>query len=153
MLTELSLSGFLAFAMAYPLCFLATPAPPSTAVSTVSTSGWPASFSASACSPCCLPGRGPGRAAPGRCLPPCCRCWPECGLLALLAVTWSQWERPRPNLLLVALPSVLGAAVTAATAVARTPAAAAPFGAAALTLLGGLTLGMALYCMVLGHGI
>ena len=98
----------------------------------------------------------PGGAAPARQVGPL----PEGPVLAvlavvwlagLLAVTWSQWERPRPSLPLVTLPSLLGFVVTAAATVARTPPAAAPLGAAAVTLLGGLTLGMALYTMVLGH--
>ena len=41
--------------------------------------------------------------------------------------------------------------MTAAATVARAPAGAPPAGAVAVTLLGGLTLGLALYTMVLGH--
>ena len=151
MLTELSLSGFLAFAMAYPLCFLANSGAAidrgfyrfnlGVACFILSLGLFAMLFA------------GPRAGARGATvLPPAVL--PVLGgvwLVALLAVTWSQWERVRPNLLLVALPSLLGAVVTGAAAVARTPAAAAPAGAAIVTLLGGLTLGMALYCMVLGH--
>lgn len=155
MLTELSLSGFLAFAAAYPLCFwsnanaaidrgfyrfnlgvscfilslglfaLLFAAPGGTA-------GAPAEG--------LLPVRGAALAVPAV-------VW----LAGLLAVTWSQWERPRPRLTLVTLPSLVGLAVTAIAVVERTPAGAPPAAAAAVTLLGGLTLGMALYTMVLGH--
>ena len=151
MLTELSLSGFLAFAMAYPLCFLAN-------AGAAIERGFYRFNLGVACFVLSLGlfamlFAGPGAGARGVSgLPPAAL--PVLGgvwLVALLAVTWSQWERERPNLLLVALPSLLGAVVTGAAAVARTPAAAAPAAAAALTLLGGLTLGMALYCMVLGH--
>ena len=162
MLTELSLSGFLAFAAAYPLCFW------SNAGATIDrgfyrfnlgvscfilslglfallfagpaaggTGTWQAASQAA----------GGGMAVPGAVLAVLAVVW----LAGLLAVTWSQWERPRPSLPLVTLPSLVGFAVTAAATVARTPPAAAPAAAVALTLLGGLTLGMALYTMVLGH--
>ena len=151
MLTELSLSGFLAFAAAYPLCFLANGG------ATIDRGFYRFNLGVS----CFILSLGLfallfaapvplGRAAgtlPPAVVPVLAGVW----LVALLAVTWAQWERPRPNLLLVALPSLAGIAVTAATAVARTPPAAAPVAAAGLTLFGGLTLGMALYTMVLGH--
>ena len=154
MLTELSLSGFLAFAAAYPLCFW------SNAGATIDRGFYRFNLGVS----CFILSLGlfallfaaPGGAAPARQVGPL----PEGPVLAVLAVvwlagllgvTWSQWERPRPSLPLVTLPSLLGFVVTAAATVTRTPPAAAPLGAAAVTLLGGLTLGMALYTMVLGH--
>ncbi len=151
MLTELSLSGFLAFAMAYPLCFLAN-------AGAAIDRGFYRFNLGVACFMLSLGlfamlfagPRAGARATPWlppAALPVLAGVW----LVALLAVTWSQWERPRPNLLLVALPSVLGVLVTGAAAVARTAAAAAPAAVAALAVLGGLALAMALYCMVLGH--
>ena len=154
MLTELSLSGFLAFAAAYPLCFW------SNAGATIDRGFYRFNLGVS----CFILSLGlfallfaaPAGAAPTRQVGPL----PEGPVLAVLAVvwlagllgvTWSQWERPRPSLPLVTLPSLLGFVVTAAATVARTPPAAAPLGAAAVTLLGGLTLGMALYTMILGH--
>jgi hypothetical protein len=150
-LTELSLSGFLAFAMAYPLCFLAN-------AGAAIDRGFYRFNLGVACFMLSLGlfamlfagPRAGARATPWlppAALPVLAGVW----LVALLAVTWSQWERPRPSLPLVTLPSLLGFVVTAAATVARTPPAAAPLGAAAVTLLGGLTLGMALYTMVLGH--
>ena len=162
MLTELSLSGFLAFAAAYPLCFW------SNAGATIDRGFYRfnlgvscfilslglfallfAAPAAGGAAPRLVASRaaGAGMALPGAALAVGAVVW----LAGLLAVTWSQWERPRPSLPLVTLPSLVGCAVTAAATVARTPAAAAPAWAAALTLLGGLTLGMALYTMVLGH--
>ena len=182
MLTELSLSGFLAFAAAYPLCFwsnagatidrgfyrfnlgvscfilslglfaLLFAAPDAAAgarvvLFPVVEDAGPLARAASTLQRGTallrLGGAGPLRAVPAV----LAVVW----LAGLLAVTWSQWERPRPSLPLVTLPSLLGFVVTAAATVARTPPAAAPLGAAAVTLLGGLTLGMALYSMVLGH--
>ena len=162
MLTELSLSGFLAFAAAYPLCFW------SNAGATIDRGFYRFNLGVS-CFILSLglfallftgpaaggagtrlaasQAAGGGMALPGALLAALAVVW----LVGLLAVTWSQWERPRPSLPLVTLPSLVGFAVTAAATVARTPPAAAPAGAAALTLLGGLTLGMALYTMVLGH--
>ena len=151
MLTELSLSGFLAFAMAYPLCFWAN------AGSAIDRGFYRFNLGV-ACFILSLglfamlfagprPGTRGALGLPDAALPVLAGVW----LVGLLAVTWSQWERPRPNLLLLSLPSLVGAVVTGAAAVTRTPPAAAPIGAAVLTLLGGLTLGMALYCMVLGH--
>ena len=158
MLTELSLSGFLAFAVAYPLCFWAN------AGATIDRGFYRFNLGVS-CFILSLglfallfTGAAPlaSRAGAGRNvlgflpaagLPVLAGLW----LAGLLGVTWAQWERPRPRLLLVSLPSVVGAMVTGAVAVARTPPAAAPAGAVALTLLGGLILGMALYTMVLGH--
>lgn len=161
MLTELSLSGFLAFAAAYPLCFW------SNAGATIDRGFYRFNLGVSCfilslglfallfAAPAAGAGArqmapqaaGGGMALPGAVLAVLAVAW----LVGLLAVTWSQWERPRPSLPLVTLPSLVGFAVTAAATVARTPPAAAPVGAAALTLLGGLTLGMALYTMVLGH--
>ena len=153
MLTELSLSGFLAFAAAYPLCFW------SNANATIDRGFYRFNLGVScfilSLGLCALLFAAPGgEPAAGRLLPvrgaglvALAALW----LAGLLAVTWSQWERPRPSLTLVTLPSLLGLAVTAAATVARTPAGAAPAGAAAVTLLGGLTLGLALYTMVLGH--
>ena len=162
MLTELSLSGFLAFAAAYPLCFW------SNAGATIDRGFYRFNLGVS-CFILSLglfallfagpaaggggmrqvasQGAGGGLALPGAVLAALAVAW----LAGLLAVTWSQWERPRPSLPLVTLPSLVGFAVTAAATVTRAPAAAAPAWAAALTLLGGLTLGMALYTMVLGH--
>ena len=172
MLTELSLSGFLAFAAAYPLCFW------SNAGATIdrgfyrfnlgvscfilslglfallfagADSGYAARMGLAP-----VPVDEPGargellRAAlAGLRVPVAVLAvvW----LAGLLAVTWSQWERQRPSLPLVTLPSLVGLVVTAAATVPRTAPAAAPLATAALTLLGGLTLGMALYTMVLGH--
>ena len=162
MLTELSLSGFLAFAAAYPLCFW------SNAGATIdrgfyrfnlgvscfilSLGLFALLFAAPAAGgagtrQAAAQAAGGALALPGAALAVLAVVW----LAGLLAVTWSQWERPRPSLPLVTLPSLIGFVVTAAATVARTPTAAAPVGAAALTLLGGLTLGMALYTMVLGH--
>ncbi len=161
MLTELSLSGFLAFAAAYPLCFW------SNAGATIDRGFYrfnlgvscfilslglfallfAAPGGAAAARQMASQAAGGGMAVPGAVLAALAVAW----LAGLLAVTWSQWERPRPSLPLITLPSLVGLAVTAAATVARTPPAAAPVGAAALTLLGGLTLGMALYTMVLGH--
>ena len=151
MLTELSLSGFLAFATAYPLCFLAN------AGSAIDRGFYRFNLGV-ACFVLSLGllamlFAGPRSGVrdvpwlPDSAPPVLAGVW----LVGLLAVTWSQWERPRPNLLMIALPSLMGAVVTGAAAVTRTPPVAAPVAAAALTLLGGLTLGMALYCMVLGH--
>ena len=162
MLTELSLSGFLAFAAAYPLCFW------SNAGATIDRGFYRFNLGVScfilSLGLFALLFTGPAAggagtrlaasqaaggvmALPGALLAALAVVW----LVGLLAVTWSQWERPRPSLPLVTLPSLVGFAVTAAATVARTPPAAAPAWAAALTLLGGLTLGMALYTMVLGH--
>lgn len=155
MLTELSLSGFLAFAAAYPLCFW------STANAAIDRGFYRFNLGVScfilSLGLCALLFAAPG----GEPAPAAARLLPLRGaglavlaglwLAGLLAVTWSQWERPRPSLALVTLPSLLGLVVTAAATVARTPASAAPAGAAAVTLLGGLTLGLALYTMVLGH--
>ena len=162
MLTELSLSGFLAFAAAYPLCFW------SNAGTTIDRGFYRFNLGVScfilSLGLFALLFAGPaaggagtrqvasqaatdGLALPGAVLAALAVVW----LAGLLAVTWSQWERPRPSLPLVTLPSLVGFAVTAAATVARIPPAAAPAWAAALTLLGGLTLGMALYTMVLGH--
>ena len=166
MLTELSLSGFLAFATAYPLCFWAN------AGATIDRGFYRFNLGVS-CFILSLglfallfaaPGGGAGarvvmQPVPGAGLallgtlaglPGALAVLGGVWLVGLLAVTWSQWERPRPSLPLVTLPSLAGLVVTAAAALARTPAAA-PAGAAAVTLLGGLTLGMALYTMVLGH--
>ena len=162
MLTELSLSGFLAFAAAYPLCFW------SNAGATIDRGFYrfnlgvscfilslglfallfaaPAAGGAGTRQAAALAAGG-AMALPGSVLAVLAVVW----LAGLLAVTWSQWERPRPSLPLVTLPSLVGLVVTAAATVARTPTAAAPVGAAALTLLGGLIMGMALYTMVLGH--
>lgn len=156
MLTELSLSGFLAFAAAYPLCFW------SNANAAIDRGFYRFNLGVS----CFILSLGlfallfaaPGGAAGARAaagllpvrgaaLAVAAVVW----LAGLLAVTWSQWERPRPRLALVTLPSLVGLAVTAAAVTERTPPAAAPAAAAAVTLLGGLTLGMALYTMVLGH--
>ena len=148
MLTELSLSGFLAFAAAYPLCFWAN------AGATIDRGFYRFNLGVS-CFILSLglfallfaaPADGAG-VVPVALLAVLAGAW----LVALLAVTWSQWERPRPRLALVTLPSLAGLAVTAAAAIARTPPATPPVAAAAVTLLGGLTLGMALYTMVLGH--
>lgn len=155
MLTELSLSGFLAFAAAYPLCFWSNA---NAAIDrgfyrfNLGVSCFILSLglfallfaapggAAGARAEGLLPVRGAALAVPAV-------VW----LAGLLAVTWSQWERPRPRLALVTLPSLVGLAVTAIAVVERTPAGAPPAAAAAVTLLGGLTLGMALYTMVLGH--
>ncbi|MDE0230277.1 MAG: hypothetical protein OXJ62_15610, partial [Spirochaetaceae bacterium] len=112
MLTELSLSGFLAFAMAYPLCFLANAGAAidrgfyrfnlGVACFLLSLGLFALLFAG----PPAAAGRAPW--LPPAALPVLAAVW----LLALLAVTWSQWERPRPNLPLVALPSLLGAVVT-----------------------------------------
>ena len=162
MLTELSLSGFLAFAAAYPLCFWSNAGAAidrgfyrfnlGVSCFILSLGLFALLFAAPAAG-----GAGTRQAAaqaaggvmalPGAVLAVLAVAW----LAGLLAVTWSQWERPRPSLPLVTLPSLVGFVVTAAATVARAPTAAAPVGAAALTLLGGLTLGMALYTMVLGH--
>ena len=157
MLTELSLSGFLAFAAAYPLCFW------SNAGATIDRGFYRFNLGVS-CFILSLglfallfaaPGAAAGTAGTRQVGPlpegPVLAVLAVVWLAGLLAVTWSQWERPRPSLPLVTLPSLLGFVVTAAATVARTPPAAAPLGAAAVTLLGGLTLGMALYTMVLGH--
>ena len=155
MLTELSLSGFLAFAAAYPLCFW------SNANAAIDRGFYRFNLGVS----CFILSLGlfallfaaPGEAAGARAagLPPvrgAALAVPAVVWLAgLLAVTWSQWERPRPRLALVTLPSLVGLAVTAIAVVERTPAGTPPAAAAAVTLLGGLTLGMALYTMVLGH--
>ena len=153
MLTELSLSGFLAFAAAYPLCFW------SNAGATIDRGFYRFNLGVS----CFILGLGVLAlliAAPASAARPqqavalsgsvpvvLAVAW----LVGLLATTWSQWERPRPSLPLVTLPSLLGLVVTVGITVARTPPAAAPVGAAVVTLLGGLTLGLALYTMVLGH--
>ena len=155
MLTELSLSGFLAFAAAYPLCFW------SNANAAIDRGFYRFNLGVS----CFILSLGlfallfaaPGGAAGARSagLLPVRGAAPAVAavvwLVGLLAVTWSQWERPRPRLALVTLPSLVGLAVTAAAVTERTPQGAAPAAAAAVTLLGGLTLGMALYTMVLGH--
>ncbi len=155
MLTELSLSGFLAFAAAYPLCFW------SNANAAIDRGFYRFNLGVS----CFILSLGlfallfaaPGGAAGARSagLLPLRGAAPAVAavvwLAGLLAVTWSQWERPRPRLGLVTLPSLVGLAVTAAAVTERTPPGAAPAAAAAVTLLGGLTLGMALYTMVLGH--
>lgn len=155
MLTELSLSGFLAFAAAYPLCFW------SNANAAIDRGFYRFNLGVS----CFILSLGlfallfaaPGGTAGGQAegLPPvrgAALAVPAVVWLAgLLAVTWSQWERPRPRLTLVTLPSLVGLAVTAIAVVERTPAGTPPAAAAAVTLLGGLTLGMALYTMVLGH--
>lgn len=155
MLTELSLSGFLAFAAAYPLCFW------SNANAAIDRGFYRFNLGVS----CFILSLGlfallfaaPGGAAgaPAEGLPPvrgAALAVPAVVWLAgLLAVTWSQWERPRPRLTLATLPSLVGLAVTAIAVVERTPAGTPPAAAAAVTLLGGLTLGMALYTMVLGH--
>ena len=151
MLTELSLSGFLAFAAAYPLCFW------SNARATIDRGFYRFNLGVS----CFILSLGlfallfaaPAGAGEtrlplsGGALAVLAAVW----LAGLLAATWSQWERQRPSLPLVTLPSLVGMVVTAAATVARTPPGAAPAGAAAVTLLGGLTLAMALYTMVLGH--
>ncbi len=159
MLTELSLSGFLAFATAYPLCFWAN------AGSTIERGFYRFNLGVSCFilslglfallfAPA-VPAGGRWHAGgatgaaglPAAVLPVLAVAW----LLALLGVTWAQWERARPRLALVTLPSLVGVVVTAAVAVARAPPPAAPVWAAALTLLGGVTLALALYAMVLGH--
>lgn len=155
MLTELSLSGFLAFAAAYPLCFW------SNANAAIDRGFYRFNLGVSCfilslglfallfAAPGGTAGAQAGRLLPvrGAALAVPAVVW----LAGLLAVTWSQWERPRPRLTLVTLPSLVGLAVTAIAVVERTPAGAPPAAAAAVTLLGGLTLGMALYTMVLGH--
>ena len=70
-------------------------------------------------------------------------------LVALLGVTWAGWRRERPPLLMVTAPSLLGLLIVAALVVSRTPAA--PAIAVATTVLGGATLSLALYAMILGH--
>lgn len=150
MLTELCLNGFLAFAVAYPLCFWAN------AGAAIDQGFYRFNLGIS----CFILSLGFLASLLLSPLEPLNILLLSIWLTALLGITWFQWKQQYLRVIYVSLPSIFGVFVTGLIVTSRyayqseiinSLISVSPYWMIILTLFGGVTLGLALYTMVLGH--